>query len=155
MNVSFPSAITCASRIMAVFFRSLKPGQHYKIGVELTMPTSPINMNVGVFMVKHKRLPMFPLSVCRHPDRASMRCGEVQSRGIGWSFAIPVENLVDHQDVEAPNTDWHHVAYLFAGAKYNPLWKDIEHATVCLTKLSWIHRIENCGTLVYVGLRGQ
>lgn len=36
----------------AVVFRSIKPGQDYKIGVELTLPTSPINKNVGVFMVK-------------------------------------------------------------------------------------------------------
>lgn len=91
-NVYFPSTLMTP----VLLFRSIKPGQHYKIGVELTLPTSPINKNIGVFMV----------NLCRHPDRASMRYDDLSS-------AIPIVDRGDHNDVI--------LRMLFRGAKYNLL----------------------------------
>lgn len=39
---------------LVLLLRVLKAGQHYKVGLELQMPTSYTNRRVGVFMVRVK-----------------------------------------------------------------------------------------------------
>lgn len=45
--------------VLPPLLRVLKVGQHYKVGLELEMPTSYTNRRVGVFMVRvRERTPM-------------------------------------------------------------------------------------------------
>ncbi|CBJ27199.1 conserved unknown protein [Ectocarpus siliculosus] len=82
-----PSPLTNVERLNT---KVLKAGQHYKVGLELQMPTSYINRRIGVFMVHTTLLDEQDNELASSARPAMLPHTSALRKGVGMMFAWPL-----------------------------------------------------------------
>ncbi|CAN0272046.1 unnamed protein product [Scytosiphon promiscuus] len=97
-----PSALTKVKRLDT---KVLQPGQHYKVGLELQMPTSYTNRRVGVFMVHTTLVDHEDNELASSARPAMLPHTSALRKGIGMVFSWPLHVAGLRQEVETVHVD--------------------------------------------------
>ncbi|CAM9574709.1 unnamed protein product, partial [Hapterophycus canaliculatus] len=97
-----PSPLTRVDRLDA---KVLQPGQHYKVGLELRMPTSYTNRRVGVFMVHTTLLDHEDNELATSARPAMLPHTSALRKGIGMVFSWPLHVAGLKEEAETVSVD--------------------------------------------------